>query len=106
MSTLKKRPVYPVHPGEVLREELEEIKVSPSDLAKDLHVPPNRIYQILAGKRAMTADTALRLEKWLGVSADFWMNLQKRYELDLAVEGLGSELKEIRAFNSSLAVAA
>ena len=54
----------------------------------------------------MTADTALRLEKWLGVSADFWMNLQKRYELDLALEGLGSELKEIRAFNSSLAVAA
>ena len=99
---LDKRSVYLIHPGEVLREELEELKISPAKVARELHVPANRLYQLIAGKRAMTADTALRLEKWLGVSADFWMNLQKRYELDLALEGLRSELKEVQAFNSSL----
>ena len=55
-------------------------------------MPSNPIYQLIAGKRAMTADTALRLQQWLGVSADFWMTLQKRYELDLASEKLGTEI--------------
>lgn len=62
-------------------------------MARALHVPSNRIYQLMAGKRAMTADTALRLEQWLGVSATFWLNLQKRYELDLATEQVGDEIK-------------
>ena len=83
---MEKRPNYPIHPGEILADELGELNISPTELARGLHVPPNRISQLVAGKRAMTADTALRLEKWLGVSAAFWMNLQKRYELDIARE--------------------
>jgi addiction module HigA family antidote len=83
---MRKRPIYPVHPGEILADELAELNKSPTELARELHVPANRISQLVAGKRAMTADTALRLERWLGVSAAFWMNLQKRYELDIARE--------------------
>jgi addiction module HigA family antidote len=82
-DTVRKRPVYPIHPGEILANELAELDNSPTALARELHIPANRISQLIAGKRAMTADTALRLEKWLGVSASFWMNLQKRYELDV-----------------------
>lgn len=93
---MKKRPVHPIHPGEVLADELAELETSPTELARQLHVPANRISQLVAGKRAMTADTALRLEKWLGVSAQFWMNLQKRYELDIAREQTGDTLGMIQ----------
>ena len=64
---MRKRPIYPVHPGEILADELAELNKSPTELARELHVPANRISQLVAGKRAMTADTALRLERWLGV---------------------------------------
>ena len=64
-----------------------------AELARALCVPANRIYQIIAGQRAITADTALRLEQWLGVEAAFWMNLQNSYELDLATEQFGDEIK-------------
>lgn len=74
----------PIHPGRFLADELTELQISAAELAQALHVPPNRIYQILNGKRAMTADTALRLSQWFGTSAEFWMNLQKMYELRLA----------------------
>src|SRR6516165_10336328 len=94
-NTMQKRPIYPVHPGEILADELAELHKSPTELARELHVPANRISQLVAGKRAMTTDTALRLERWLGVSAAFWMNLQKRYELDLAREKLDDRLKMI-----------
>ncbi len=93
---MQKRPIYPIHPGEILADELAELNTSPSELARELHVPANRISQLVAGKRAMTADTALRLERWLGVSAAFWMNLQKRYELDLAREKSDEILKTIQ----------
>ena len=89
----EKRPIYPIHPGEILADELAELDMTPAALARALHVPSNRIYQLIAGRRAMTADTALRLEQWLGVEAAFWMNLQKRYELDLAAEQIGEEIK-------------
>ena len=89
----EKRPIYPIHPGQVLADELAEIGMTPAELARNLHVPSNRLYQLIAGKRAMTADTALRLEQWLGVEAGFWMNLQKSYELDLAAEQIGEEIK-------------
>jgi len=72
------------------------LNTSPTELAHELHVPANRISQLVAGKRAMTADTALRLERWLGVSAAFWLNLQKRYELDLAREKSDEILKTIQ----------
>src|SRR5437763_15803970 len=83
---MRKRPIYPVHPGEILADELAELNTSPTELARALHVPANRISQLVGGKRAMTADTALRLEGWGGVRAAFWLNLQQRYELDLARE--------------------
>src|ERR1051326_6672687 len=95
-NTMRKRPIYPVHPGEILADELAELNTSPTELARELHVPANRISQLVAGKRAMPADTALRLERWLGVSAAFWMNLQKRYELDLAREKSDEILKTIQ----------
>src|SRR5215468_11633130 len=93
---MQKRPLYPIHPGEILADELVELHKSPTELARELHVPANRISQLVAGKRAMTADTALRLERWLGVSAAFWMNLQKRYELDIAREKSGDTLSVIK----------
>jgi len=89
----EKRPVYPIHPGEILADELEALDMTAAELARELHVPSNRLYQLVTGKRAMTADTALRLEQWLGVEAAFWMNLQKSYELDLAKEQIGDEIK-------------
>jgi addiction module HigA family antidote len=88
--------VYPIHPGEILADELAELHTSPAELACELHVPANRISQLIAGKQSMTADTALRLEKWLGVNAAFWMNLQKRYEMDVARDKMGSTLNVIK----------
>ena len=83
----------PIHPGAFLADELEALNMTAAQLAKTLHVPPNRIYQILAGKRALTADTALRLSQWLGTSADMWLNLQKLYELRKAEQEAGEEIK-------------
>jgi antitoxin HigA-1 len=88
-----KRPLHPIHPGDVLADELEALDMTAAELARQLHVPSNRLYQLIAGKRAMTADAALRLEQWLGVEAAFWLNLQKSYELDLATEQIGDEIK-------------
>jgi len=94
MNQTEKRPVYPIHPGAILADELQELNISAAELARQLHVPSNRIYQLISGKRAMTADTALRLEQWLGVEAAFWMNLQNSYELDLATEKSGEKIKK------------
>lgn len=96
---MQKRPIYPIHPGEILADELAELNISRAELARELHVPANRILQLVAGERAMTADTALRLEKWLGVSAAFWMNLHKRYELDIAREKADDVLRVIEPFH-------
>jgi addiction module HigA family antidote len=85
----------PIHPGEILADELAELGMTASELARILRVPPNRITQILAGKRAVTADTALRLGQWLGTNPELWLNLQKLYELDLARQALGQELAAI-----------
>ncbi len=85
----------PIHPGEILSDELEEIGLSAKGLADVIEVPPNRLYQILAGKRNMTADTALRLGQYFGMSDDFWMNLQSAYELDLARQRSGKAIQRI-----------
>lgn len=85
----------PIHPGEILADELEELGLTPAELACTLGVPANRISQILAGKRSITADTALRLGRYFGTSPDFWMNLQKTYDLDLARRELGSAIEAI-----------
>jgi len=85
----------PIHPGEILADELEELSLSAAELARSIDVPANRITQIIARKRAITADTALRLGQYFGMSADFWMNLQKAYELDLARQEVGESLANI-----------
>jgi antitoxin HigA-1 len=85
----------PIHPGEILGDELEEIGLSAKRLADVIDVPPNRLYQLLAGKRSMTADTALRLSRYFGMSADFWMNLQSSYELDLTRQQVGKAIQRI-----------
>ena len=84
----------PVHPGEVLLEEfLEPMGLSQYRLAKDISVPPRRINEIVHGKRAITADTALRLARFFGTSEQFWLNLQTAYDLDMARERLGGRLE-------------
>jgi len=85
----------PVHPGEILADELEVLGLSSAELARTLDVPANRISQIIAGKRSITADTALRLGRYFGSSADLWMNLQKTYDLDLARQQLGKAISHI-----------
>ncbi|MFM2064455.1 MAG: hypothetical protein RLZZ507_4126 [Cyanobacteriota bacterium] len=82
----------PIHPGEILADELHELGISASELARLLHVPKNRITEIINGKRSITADTALRLGQWFGTSAELWMNLQKNYELRLAEQKIGKEI--------------
>jgi addiction module HigA family antidote len=85
----------PIHPGKILADELEEIGISAAELARLIEVPANRVSQIIAGKRAITADTALRLGQYFGTAAEFWMNLQKIYELDLARKEAGEAIKHI-----------
>ena len=83
----------PIHPGEILGDEIKELGISAAELARTLCVPANRVSQILAGKRAISADTALRLGRWLGTGAAFWLNLQKSYELKLAEQATGKEIE-------------
>ncbi len=85
----------PIHPGEILADELEEIGLTAKKLADVIEVPPNRLYQLISGKRTVTADTALRLARYFGMSADFWMNLQSAYELDLARQRVGKAIQRI-----------
>lgn len=85
----------PIHPGEILADELKELGISAAELARVLHVPTNRITQIINGKRALTADTALRLGRWFGTGAELWMNLQKSYELRLAELNIGENIKKL-----------
>ena len=84
-----------IHPGEHLAEQLEELGMSAAELARQLKVPTNRITSILNGQRAVTGDTALRLGHFFGTSAEFWMNLQKLYELRLAEEKSGQRIKDL-----------
>ncbi len=84
----------PIHPGEILADEISELGISASDLARFLDVPKNRITEIINGNRGITADTALRLAQYFGTSAEFWMNLQKNYELRLAEQATGNKIQE------------
>ena len=84
-----------IHPGEILAEELAEISVTPSELARQLRVPPNRITQIVHGKRAITGDTALRLGHWFGTSAQFWLNLQSAYDIRVAEKTTGAQIRRL-----------
>jgi addiction module HigA family antidote len=84
-----------VHPGEILADEIDEIGVSPTELARQLAVPANRISQIIQGKRAITGDTALRLGHWFGMSPQFWLNLQSAYDLRIAEITSGAEVRKL-----------
>ena len=83
----------PIHPGEQLQDELDEIGISGAAFAAAIHVPANRITEILRQKRGITADTALRLARYFGTSAEYWMNLQKAYELRLAEQTVGKSIQ-------------
>ena len=85
----------PIHPGEHLAEALQELGISAAELGRQIQVPTNRITGILNGERAVSADTALRLGHWFGTSAEFWLNLQKLYELRLAENEKGAEIKKL-----------
>ncbi len=84
----------PVHPGEILRDELDELGLSANALAKELGVPVNRITMILNGQRGVSADTALRLARYFGTTPQLWMNLQKSWELRRAEIESGHEIEE------------
>jgi addiction module HigA family antidote len=83
----------PIHPGRFLADELQALDMGVPELAEILHVPANRIYQILKGQQALTADTALRLSQWLGTSAEMWLNLQELYELRVAERQAGNNIR-------------
>ena len=85
----------PIHPGEHLREQLEDLRMSAAELARQLRVPTNRVTQILKGHRAVTGDTALRLGHFFGNSAEFWLNLQKLYELRMAERESGRDVRRL-----------
>jgi addiction module HigA family antidote len=92
----------PVHPGEILLEEfLKPYGISQYRLAQDIGVPPRRINEIVHGKRAISADTALRLSRYFGLSERYWMNLQARYDLELEKDRLEGRLeREVRVFSA------
>jgi addiction module HigA family antidote len=95
-----KKKLHPVHPGEVLLEEfLKPMDLSQNRLALNIGVPARRINEIVLMKRGMTADTALRLAKFFGMSAQFWTGLQSQFELDMAADELGDRIeREVRTY--------
>jgi len=98
---MKEKKLPPIHPGEILLEEfLKPMRISQYRLAKDISVSPRRINEIVHGKRSITADTALRLGKFFGISPQFWLNLQTRYDLEITEDMLRNRLdKEVHALN-------
>ena len=84
-----------VHPGEVLKGELEELGITPTELARQIEVPANRVSQIVAGKRSVTGDTALRFGHWFGVDPQFWLNLQAQYDLAQAARETRAEISRL-----------
>ncbi|MGY8827680.1 MAG: HigA family addiction module antitoxin [Candidatus Latescibacterota bacterium] len=95
--------IAPIHPGEILLEEfLQPLKLSQYRLAKDLSVSPRRINEIVHGKRAITADSALRLARYFETTDRFWINLQTRYDLEIEKDRLGAKLEtEVQILNRS-----
>ena len=98
---MKKRTLHPVHPGEVLLEEfLNPMGLSQNKLAVNIGVPARRINEIVLEKRKVTADTALRLGRFFGMSSEFWLGLQSQYDLDMASDALGDRLeKEVKKYS-------
>lgn len=93
----------PIHPGEILKDELAEIGMSANAFAHELHVPANRISAILNGNRSITADTALRISRFFATTPEFWLNLQTAYDLKIARQSVGSRVEqEVRSFFPSM----
>ena len=90
----QRRKLAPVHPGEILKDELEEIGVSPSELSQALRVPVSRISAIIHGKRPIKVDTAMRLERYFGASAQSWLNMQIKYDLEVAGQELQPKIQQ------------
>ncbi|MGQ0665199.1 MAG: HigA family addiction module antitoxin [Pseudomonadota bacterium] len=99
-------PRTPIHPGEILADELAHLGMSAAALARLIHAPSNRISQILAGRRAITADTALRLGRWLGTGPQLRLNLQQAYDLDLARQPAGRQIATVKPREQAAGVAA
>ena len=99
---MDKKKLLPIHPGEILLEEfLNPMDISQYRLAKDISVPPRRINEIVHGNRSITADTALRLGRYFGLSPRFWLNLQNRFDLEITQDLLADRLeKEVHILNS------
>ena len=102
---MKNNKLPPIHPGEILMEEfLKPMGISQYRLAKDISVPPRRINEIVHGKRAISADTALRLGRFFRISPQFWLNLQTRFDLEVTEDLLAERLeKEVQVLNSNAA---
>ena len=90
MRKVKKLP--PIHPGEILKDELDELGLSANAMALALRIPANRLTEIINGKRGISADTAMRLARYFGTSAQMWMNLQSHYELEVAETDLAERI--------------
>ena len=90
MKNVRKLP--PIHPGEILKDELDELGLSANAMALALRIPANRLTEIINGKRGISADTAMRLARYFGTSAQMWMNLQSYYELEVAEDDLAERI--------------
>jgi len=84
-----------VHPGAILKDELEELGVTPTEFARQIAVPPNRVSQIIGGKRTITGDTALRFGHWFGTDPQFWLNLQSQFDLARADKETGEMIRHL-----------
>ena len=93
MATKSEKRLAPIHPGEVLQDLLQEAGLTANALALALRVPANRIGSIIKGQRGITADTALRLARYFGTSAQMWMNLQAKYDLEAAEDAIGRKVE-------------
>ncbi len=93
--------IAPVHPGEILADDLDELQISQSQLAQALGVPRSRINQIVLGRRSIEADTALRLARFFGTSDRYWLNLQARYDLEVTRDALGDALAKVQPLSTA-----
>lgn len=91
----------PIHPGEILKEDLADIGVSAAQLARDLRVPANRVTRIINGQQSITADTAIRLSHWFGTSAQYWLNLQRIYDLAVAEADIGGAVRKLPRYKAA-----
>ncbi len=94
-TTINRKKLPPVHPGEILAEDLRDAGLSMNQLARAIHVPMNRISAIVNGQRGITGDTAVRLARYWGTSPQYWMNLQSHYELEVAQDALADSISKI-----------